>query len=169
MKRLSKKLIALVMAMTMVLAVGVTSFAAETRTGNDDTCTVTFTINRKNGDEKTALVSNAIVVEVSVGQTVKDAVETKLSAYNPHFTDVYDDDDVYQYSYLDYMKIGDDELASAGTSTPSVPGDWTHGTYEGWDWEYYVDNVYAQDYMSSHVITGDCAIELDYAYNSFSW
>lgn len=167
MKRLSKKLIALVMAMTMVLAMGVTSFAAETTT--NDTCTVTFTINRKNGDEKTALVSDAIVVEVPVGQTVKTAVETKLSAYYPHFTDVENEDGEYQYSYLDSMKFGSETLASAGTSTPSVPGDWTHGTYEGWDWEYYVNNVYAQDYMSSHVITGNCTIELDYAYNSFSW
>lgn len=69
MKRLSKKLIALVMAMTMVLAMGVTSFAAE---NDSDPITVSVAIKRTgvNGTD----IKSAQTVTLDSGSTALDAL-----------------------------------------------------------------------------------------------
>lgn len=69
MKKLSKKLIALVMAMTMVLAMGVTSFSAE---NDSDPITVSVAIKRTgvNGTD----IKSAQTVTLDSGSTALDAL-----------------------------------------------------------------------------------------------
>lgn len=162
MKKLSRKLLAVLLTATMIMAMSLTSFAK-----TQSTYSVTFNINQTNGNTVTSLASS-VQVTVDSGETVYDAVN-KLTAYSPQFIDVYDNSGTYSYSYLSSMTFGTNTLTGGGTSTPSTPGDWTHGHYEGWDWEYYVNGTYASTYMTSNVITSDCTITLNYAYNSFDW
>ncbi|SFB40305.1 hypothetical protein SAMN05216249_1392 [Acetitomaculum ruminis DSM 5522] len=163
--RIMKKILSLLLVVTMTMAMGLTALAADGTQAdtNVTTKTVTFNIYK----DKEELLAGPITVTVDSGTTLDKAVE-KLMNYFPNFKF-----GTYQgeaYRYLESMIINGEAYKSESSTT--VNGN--HGHYEGSDWEYYVgekmnDNTYGQVYMSSYVINDNINVFLNFAYSSFDW
>lgn len=162
MKRLSKKLIALVMAMTMVLAMGVTSFAAE----NDADYTVSVTIIDQTGASVTKNVevddessySDYTEIENNGSATAFDAIKKAVNHVMTY----------HKVQYVQYNSSTDtwDPIDQYGFAIDSVNG--TSGYYDSATgeyhyWELLINGSVAENYATYYTLDNVNYITLRWA------
>lgn len=172
MKRLSKKLIALVMAMTMVLAMGVTAFANEVPTSN--TVTVTVKIKNPNITEESPqeyLYNDSVTVNKNASlYTLTDATTIENYGTATAMDAIIDAADTISYHKVQYLDtetwepidqygIAIDSINNhAGTSTSNADGTTTYRY-----WELKINGSPADNYATNYVLTNGMIIEMDWS------
>lgn len=157
----NKKALTFILVLSMVFAMTAVSFA--------DTGDVTVTIKYQAYDQDTEVVTPLAtqdVITVDSGTSVKDAVDQALSGRTSSSALWISAGTDY---YLEALTLDGTTYTNNGTSTPSVPGDWTHGTYEGTSWMYMVDGNYPDVYMSGYDLDEDATVTLSFETMVYEW
>lgn len=168
MKKLSKKLVALLMVMTMVLAMGVTSFAAETRSATQ--VTVVFqqrdtTVNPATQSE----IETVTQVNVDTTDTVQTAVDKALEKIGGSavWVDVPATDDYAAYTYLKSVTI--DGHKYENNYSYSSEGSLTRYTGTSWMWNTVDNQSYPDDYMDQATVGNNTIFYLTFEKSSFTF
>lgn len=164
MKRLSRRLAALLMAMVMVLAMGVTSFAQETPNKNVNVHFVSRDATVANPTNSNILTVN---VTVSADDTIQEVVNAALEQREIDFelpcTATWSGDATAQY--LDGITI--DGVAYNNTYSYTPEGDQTRYTGTSWMWNYDGGSNYPEYYMNQTTIGDHGSVYLIYEKSSF--
>lgn len=164
MKRLSRRLAALLMAMVMVLAMGVTAFAQETPNKNVNVHFVSRDATVADPTNSEILTVN---VTVSADDTIQEVVNVALKNQEEvtelPCTATWSGDATAQY--LDGITI--DGVAYNNTYSYTSEGDKTRYTGTSWMWNYDGGSNYPEYYMNQTTIGDHGNVYLIYEKSSF--
>lgn len=170
MKKMSKRLVALLLAAVMVMGLSITTFASTNTTHQ-----VTIYLQRATRNSNGAVISRSslnsgqpVVVTVNNGQTYKDAIE---KACYEETTAITNAAWTSSGEYLKSLKVGGSTL----TNYDTFPND---HTYVGLSWMYYNDDLstipasiddYPSTPLSSAVINTDVIFTLSFESMTYTW
>lgn len=164
MKRLSRRLAALLMAMVMVLAMGVTSFAQETSNKNVNVYFVSRDATVADPTNSNILTVN---VTVSADDTIQEVVDAALEQWeiNSDLPCIATWSGDATAQYLDGITI--DGVAYDNKYEYTPEGDKTRYTGTSWMWNYDGGSNYPEYYMNQTTIGDHGSVYLIYEKSSF--
>lgn len=173
-KKLVKKITAVALSCTMVMAMGVTAFAANNEAADADTVTVRVQIENPKAEgqylfnEDVTLDKDASLyklpgdenatIENNGKATAMDAIIDAADSINYYRVQYMEEQEDGTWEYIDRYGIAFDELNGTKQKTETV-GDKTVYSY----WQLRVDNKEANDYATHYVLKDGMTITVDWS------
>lgn len=173
----TKRVLALLLSMVMILSLSLTALAGDNDTGYSVSIYVQEAIRDTDGSVSSTYVytDSPIVVTVTSGQTLKDAVNAACTQTGSVITTpVWKTDDPH---YLISLTVDGTAYDNMDEFTYDSPEEGM-ATYEGLSWMYFdgtPDDMPASSYsypevsLGNRVVSADMSITLSYEYLIYIW